>query len=375
MSQIVLTNIDLSRNQLLNAVIHVLGADPVTPAAGQAWYRSDLGLLNFENATTVIRLGRLDQISPPGADLAMAGFKITGLGTPTLVGDAVTKAYADGLAGGSIAWKSPVRAASTAAVALATAFANGQTIDGVVLATGDRILVKDQAAGAENGLYTVNAAGAPTRAADADADAEMRQMAMFVQEGTANADAAFVMTNNGAIVPGTTALVFVQFSGLGQVVAGNGLSKTGATLDVNVTANRTVITADAIDIAATYVGQASITTLGTITTGVWNGTAIDLSTGQVTGTLPLAKGGGYTTAATAKTALGFIGKFGVACAAATSTVVTHNLGSRDVTVCVYRSTTPWDVVITDVEMTSVNTVTVRFAVAPAAGDYNIVVTG
>lgn len=424
MAQAFLTNLDLSKNQLLNPVAHVLGADPGSPAAGQFWYRSDLGTFSFENASTIIRLGRLDQISAPTASVDLNSQKIINLLAPTNPGDATNKTYVDGLVGGGIAWKNPVRVATTAAGTLATAFANGQTVDGVVLATGDRILIKDQAAGAENGIYTVNAAGAPTRATDADAAAEIASAAVFVAVGTANADSAWTMTTD-SVTLGTTALTWVRFSGLGTVTAGAGLTKTGDTLDVIGTANRITVAADSVDISTSYAGQATITILGTIATGVWNGTGITVPYGgtgvatltnhgvllgqgaaalvatavgatgtvlrgatgadpafgavvlttDVTGTLPIGNGGGYTSAATAKTALGFIGKAVAACAAATSTVVNHALGTRDVTVAVYRSTTPWDLVIADVEMTDANNVTVRFAVAPTAGQYNIVVTG
>lgn len=108
-------------------------------------------------------------------------------------------------------WKDSVRAATTAAGTLASSFENGDTIDGVVLATGDRILIKDQAAGAENGIYTVNATGAPTRATDFDADAEVTPgAAVVVEEGTANADTLFILTTNGTITVGTTALSFAS---------------------------------------------------------------------------------------------------------------------------------------------------------------------
>ncbi len=129
--------------------------------------------------------------------------------------------------------KDSVRAATTAAGTLATSFENLDAIDGVTLATGDRILIKDQAAGAENGIYTVNASGAPTRATDANISAEVTAgMYVFVSEGTANGNNGFVLTTDDPITLGTTALVFTQFSGAGQITAGAGLTKTGNTLDV-----------------------------------------------------------------------------------------------------------------------------------------------
>lgn len=137
-----------------------------------------------------------------------------------------------GVAQGTVI-KSPCRVATTAAQVLATDFENGDTIDGVVLATNDRVLIKDQAAGAENGIYTVNASGAPTRATDFDEDSEvLGTLVVYIAEGTANADSGFMLTTDTAIIVGTTALVFQQFTGLGQVTAGTGLTKTGNTLDI-----------------------------------------------------------------------------------------------------------------------------------------------
>jgi hypothetical protein len=161
--------------------------------------------------------------------------KITGLGTPTDATDAATKAYVDSAAQG-IDWKPSVRAATTAAVTLASGLENGDTLDGVVLATGDRVLVKNQATGSENGIYVVKASGAPDRSTDCDTAAELTSnFAVFVEQGTVNADQGYVLTNDGAITVGTTALTFTQFTGLGQIVAGTGLDKTGNTLDIDST--------------------------------------------------------------------------------------------------------------------------------------------
>lgn len=108
-------------------------------------------------------------------------------------------------------WKASVRVASTTAVTLSSAFENGDTIDGVVLVTGDRILVKDQSSGSENGIYTVNASGAPTRATDADTDAEVVSgIAAFVTEGTANRNTGWVLTTLNPIVVDTTSLTFAE---------------------------------------------------------------------------------------------------------------------------------------------------------------------
>ena len=107
-------------------------------------------------------------------------------------------------------WKHVVRAASTGNGTLATAYENGDTLDGVVLATGDRILLKNQTTGSENGIYTVNASGAPARAADADGSNELVGARAWVSEGTKNADTEWTCTTNATITPGSTATVWLQ---------------------------------------------------------------------------------------------------------------------------------------------------------------------
>jgi hypothetical protein len=130
--------------------------------------------------------------------------------TPSGASDAATKAYVDAISVG-IDWKPSVRVATTVAGTLATSFENGDVVDGVTLATGDRILIKDQASGAENGIYVVAASGAPARASDADTSTEVTGgLAVWVNEGTTNADTGWVVTTNDTITLGSTAIVFSQ---------------------------------------------------------------------------------------------------------------------------------------------------------------------
>jgi hypothetical protein len=158
-----------------------------------------------------------------------------------------TKTYVDTKLAG-LSWKTAVRVVTTANGTLATAFANGQTVDGVTLATGDRILLKDQTTAADRGIYTVNATGAPTRATDADSGAELVNATVFVSEGTANADTQWTCTTNAPITLGTTGLTFVQ-SGAGGVASNS----------VNVfTKNQSVAPGTVPSATGTYTPDASL---------------------------------------------------------------------------------------------------------------------
>ncbi len=167
--------------------------------------------------------------------------------TPTLGTHAANKDYVDNAISG-LDMKQSVRAATTANITLS----GTQTIDGVSLVAGNRVLVKNQTTASQNGIYVV-AAGAWSRSADADnspAGEVTSGMYTFVEEGTANADSGWVLTTDGTITLGTTSLTFVQFNGLGQVAAGNGLTKTGNTLNIGTASTgRIVINADDIDLA------------------------------------------------------------------------------------------------------------------------------
>ena len=216
----------------------------------------------------------------------------------------VNKAYVDAVANG-LDVKASVRVATTANLAATynngngtlTASSNGAiSVDGVTLSVNDRVLVKDQSTATQNGFYKVTATGSGgaafvlTRTPDADAASELTGGAFtFVEEGTANADNGYVLTTNGTPTLGSTNITFEQFSGAGQISAGAGLTKTGNTIDVVGTSNKIDVSANAVTISSSYVGQSSITTLGTITTGTWNGTAIAATSGG-TGLTSIAKG-------------------------------------------------------------------------------------
>lgn len=150
------------------------------------------------------------------ARLKKSGGTMTGALTlhadPSSALHAATKQYVDSVSGGGLAdWKDSVRAASTANVTLSTGVENGDTLDGVTLATGDRILLKNQTTGSENGIYTVNASGAPTRATDADGAGEFVQgTSVLVREGSTLSGTTWFITTSGTITIGTTATTWVQ---------------------------------------------------------------------------------------------------------------------------------------------------------------------
>jgi hypothetical protein len=197
----------------------------------------------LNSATTATASNTASAIVARDADGKFSAAMISITGSVVNATDVATKGYVDGVAQG-LDIKGSVRAATTANVTLS----GEQTIDGVELVAGDRVLVKNQTTASANGIYVV-AAGAWSRAADADASAKVSSgMFVFVEEGTANADAGFVLTTDGAITLGTTALAFAQFSGAGQVTAGAGLTKTGNTLDI-VAADATItVNGDSIQV-------------------------------------------------------------------------------------------------------------------------------
>ena len=467
MSRQFLTGLDLNKNELLNAKIQSLSSNPSTPVEGQVYYNTtSKTLLQYNGSAwksytqsgsivnadiaadaaiaisklavdpldranhtgtqlastisdfnTAVQLNRLDQLAAPTASVSLNSQKITGLAEPTEAQDAATKAYVDAARSG-LDVKASSRVATTANITLS----GTQTIDGVSAIAGNRVLVKNQTDASQNGIYVV-AAGVWARSTDADTDAEVTAgMFTFIEEGTVNGDAGFVLTTNNPIIVGTTDLTFTQFSGTGQIEAGDGLTKTGNTINAVGTADRILVTSDAIDIASGYIGQSSITTLGTITTGVWNGTTVGVANGgtgattltgfvvgngtsaftasstiagsaisgditgnaaNVNGTVAIANGGtGSTTAAAARTALGATTKYAASNPELSPTsgivtwTVTHNLSTTDVVVSL-KDLSNNAMVEADVVTTNGNTVTISFnaAATVTATSYRVVVIG
>ena len=285
----------------------------------------------------------ISSLSAPTGDVTWGSHKITSLADPTAAQDAATKNYVDSVATG-LDVKASVRVASTANVSVTYTATGGtsargqitaapNTLDGVSLAAGNRLLLKDQTTGAQNGIWVVSTLGTGAngvwdRATDFDQDTEVTSGAFtFVEEGTTNADSGWVLTTNNPITIGGssgTALAFAQFSGAGQITAGNGLTKTGNTLDVGA------------------------------------GTGISVAADTV----------GIDTSVVARKVTGTIGNGSL-----TSIAVTHSLGNQWVTAQVYSASTPWDQQECDVQLTDANTTTFLFTTAPASNALRYVITG
>jgi hypothetical protein len=233
------------------------------------------GTNNTTLATTAfVRQTRLDQFTAPTAAVSLNSQQIINLGAPTNNTDAATKLYVDQNSQG-LSSKGAVVCATTANITLSGLFA----IDGYTPIAGDRVLVKDQTLAQNNGIWLASATAWTTRATDMDTWAEVPQAYVFVSNGTVNSSSAWVCNSPIGGTLGTTPITWVQFSQQAQVSAGAGLVRVGNTFDVIGTAGRINVLADSIDIDTSYIGQSSITTLGTIATGTWAATTITVARG------------------------------------------------------------------------------------------------
>ena len=203
---------------------------------------------------------------------------------PTDDNHAATRKYVDDRIQGLDVKKS-VKVATTGPITLSAV----QMIDDVMVAVGDRVLVKDQADPKQNGIYVV-AVSAWVRSSDANGSNLNANAFAFVEDGTLNHDTGWTLSTNDVIVVDTTPLTFTQFSAAGTIVAGNGLKRTGQLIDVVGTTGRVLVTAAGVDIDPSYVGQGSITTLGTVTAGTWNGATVDVAHGGTGATSFTANG-------------------------------------------------------------------------------------
>lgn len=273
-------------------------------------------------------------------------------------------------------WKTPVRAASTANGTLASAFENADTLDGVTLATGDRILLKDQTDQKENGIYTVNATGAPTRATDADSTAELNAATVFVLSGTVNADKAFTQTTDSPVIA-TNNIVFVQFGGGTVYTAdGQGLELSGTQFALELDGTTLAKSGSGVRVGPGAAGAGLTEASGVLAVNPGTGIevvsdAVRISTGAA-GTGLTGGGGSALAIDTSVVARKYAATIGDG--TTTAIAVTHNLGTKDVVVEL-RKVSDDSIVYADVVCTSTTVATITFATAPASNSIRAVVIG
>jgi hypothetical protein len=351
MSKKFLVPIDLSLNELRNAIIQLLASDP-TSVEGRIYYNSADHTVRFYNGTSWIHLGTLDQISAPLADVTLNNHKLTNLADPVASQDAVNlRTVQNMLSGLSIrtgvyyATAAPLPSnsysnGSSGVGATLTATANGAlSVDGVAVQVGQRILVKDEATAANNGIYVVTAKGDAsnpwilTRATDSDQAGELGPGLLVPVEaptgltaGAANNQKVFISLAPSPFTVGTSGITFASVGT--TYTAGTGLTLSG--------------------------NQFSLSVPVTVANG----------------------GTGATSPSSARGNLGATGKYAADIGDGSSTTITinHGLGTQDVHVAVYDKGT-LAAVETDVTIVDANNVSLGFSAAPSSNSYRAVVIG
>jgi len=343
------------------------GTDYAPATSGTSALKGN-GSGGFSNAT-------LNDVGAATAAYSLNSQRITNLADPTSAQDAVTKSYVDATIQG-------LKPKGTATVATSgflptctysngssgvgatlTGSANGVlTVNDYNVLLNDTVLVKNEISSFRNGLYvctTEGTAGVPfvlTRSNIMDVTTEFVGAFIAVgTSGTTNANSLWLCSNTTDPVIGTDSITFSQLNGATQLIASTGINISGNT----------------ILISTSWTGQTAITTLGTITTGTWNGTTIAVANG----------GTGATTAAAARTNLGAKGSYTALIGDGTSTAIaiaqgTHGLASNgNLTTQIFDASTG-DQVRPAVNINNSNgTVTYTFSVAPASNAYRIVIQG
>jgi hypothetical protein len=307
------------------------------------------------SGTVILTTNKVTDLTAPTSAFTMNSQLITNVADPVSAQDAATKNYVDSVAQG-LDVKASVRAATDGNRELLE-MENGEVVDGVTLATGDRVLVKNQTDATANGIYVVQASGAPVRALDANSNADVTSgMFTFVEQGTVNGNSGWVLTTDNPITLGTTALTFAQFSGAGTYTASNGVLLTGTnfTFAPSTTGGlQTDSSGGAIKLAT---NSGAATDANGFAIGAGNGIVVGTNTISVDATVVARK-----FSQTLSTS-------------ATSYTVTHNLGTVDVHVQVYEIATGEEVIVDNVRA-STSAVTIGFASAPTANAYRVVVIG
>jgi len=310
------------------------------------------------SGTVILTTNKVTDLTAPTSSFSMNTQKITNLATPTDSSDAATKAYVDGVAEGLHVHEA-ARVYVGTNINLANALEAGDVIDGITLIAGDRVLVNGQTTQSQNGIYVVQATGAAVRALDFDTALEVDSGDfIFVTAGTTYGSTGWVQTLKPATI-GTDAISFTQFSGAGTYLAGGGLTLSGNTFSVDVTPSSgsasLAIANDALNVKTDTSRGLSVDA---------NGLGINAGTGLAFSSNALTFASGYG-----------IRKFSENIASTTAHTTTHNFGTRDVTVAVYDNNSPYAEVFPDVEHATTNTVIIRFASAPTADQYRVVIIG
>ena len=326
------TNISVSYNDNANS-ISLTGAVTYTDENAQDAVGNAVGNgLDYDDTTGAISVDpsefALSAVGAPTSDVSMATYKITGLGTPTSDNDAANKAYVDAATSGLNVHAS-VKAATTGNININNELEAGDTLDGVVLANGDRVLVKNQNSPEHNGVYIVQNSGAATRATDYNTVGEVDAGDfIFVENGTANAKTGWIQTNKITTLD-TDHIEFSQFSGAGTYSAGTGLTLTGSVFSIN--------TGTTVDL-----NTAQTLTNKTIT-GTFSGNITGNVTGDVSGNAGTVTNGVYTTGSYADPAwITSLAKSKVGLGNVENTALSTWAGSTNITTLGTVSTGTWN---------------------------------